>query len=254
MAVTSRIAKENGTDTGKGNGYGYQKKALADGHYTMDVSGLAAANHGPGDVTVDQGVLADGTHMYTEARFGSIGIDTIGGEAALHLVTDSSSGRLRVDDAFDAAHQVKLGDLGDLSFDYFVQSSDRTDVIPVLRLTIDADGNLATTNDRVDLVFEWAYQNKGAATQGSWQHADLIGGNWVAWEHTYTPSQNLDQIVNMTTFADWADANGFTPTGGIHVDANSIVLGWQIADGSGNGTNSMFLDHLHVGGQAINFA
>lgn len=41
MAVSSRIAKENGTDTGKGNGYGYQKKALADGHYTMDVSGLS---------------------------------------------------------------------------------------------------------------------------------------------------------------------------------------------------------------------
>ena len=254
MAVSSRFQKEHGTDTGKGNGYGYQKKAFADGNYTMDVSGLSAANHGPGDVTTDQGVLADGTHLYTEARFGSIGIDTIQGEAALHLQTDSSSGRLRVDDAFDAAHQVKLGNLGDLSFDFLVQSADRTDVIPVIRLTIDADGNLATTNDRVDLVFEWAYQGFGAVPQGSWQHADLSGGDWKAWEHTYSPSQNIDFGPNFATLSTWASAAGFTPTGGIHVDANSIVLGWQIADGSGNGTNSMYLDHLHVGGQAINFA
>ncbi|HEY0314628.1 MAG TPA: hypothetical protein VGC56_19295 [Allosphingosinicella sp.] len=254
MAVSSRIAKENGNDTGKGNGFGYQKKALADGHYTMDVSGLAAANHGPGDVTTNQGTLADGTQLFTEARFGAISIDTIQGEAALHLVTDSSNGRLRVDDGFDAAHQVKLGNLGDLSFDYLVQSSDRTDVIPVLRITLDADGNLATTNDRVDLVFEWAYQGSSPVTQGSWQHADLSGDNWKAWEHTYSPSQNIDFGPNFATLSTWESAAGFTPTGGIHVDANSIVLGWQIADGSGNGTNSMFLDHLHVGGQAINFA
>jgi|GEM_PF-7123586 len=250
MAVTSRIAKENGTDTGKGNGYGYQKKALSDGHYTMDVSGLSDLNRA--DHTTDQGVLADGSHMYTEVRGGGISIDTIQGEAALHLVTDSSNGRLRVDDIFDSAHQVKLGNLGDLSFDYLVQSSDRTDVIPVIRLTIDADGNLATTNDRVDLVFEWAYQGNGAVTQGSWQHADLSGGDWRAWERAN--GQNLDFGNNFATLSVWESAAGFTPTGGIHVDANSIVLGWQIADGSGNGTNSMYLDHLHVGGQAINFA
>ena len=252
MAVTSRIEKQNGTDTGKGNGFGYQKKALSDGHYTMDVSGLTDTNHANSDPTTDQGVLADGTHLYTEVREGSIGIGTIAGEAALHLVTDNNHARLRVDDAFDAAHQVTLGNLGDLSFDYFIQSADRSDVIPVLRITLDADGNLATQNDRVELVFEWAYQGLGATTTGSWQHADLIGGNWTAWERAN--GQNYDQIVNMTTFADWADANGFTPTGGIHIDANSLVLGWSIADGSGNGTNSMYLDHLHVGGQAINFA
>lgn len=250
MAVSSRIAKENGNDTGKGNGFGYQKKALADGHYTMDVSGLSDLNRA--DHVTDQGVLADGSHMVTEVRGGGISIDTIQGEAALHLVTDSSNGRLRVDDAFDAAHQVKLGNLGDLSFDYLVQSSDRTDVIPVIRLTIDADGNLATANDRVDLVFEWAYQGNGAVTQGSWQHADLSGDNWRAWERAN--GQNLDFGNNFATLSTWESAAGFTPTGGIHVDANGVVLGWQIADGSGNGTNSMFLDHLHVGGQAINFA
>ncbi|HMC90974.1 MAG TPA: hypothetical protein VKI45_00805 [Allosphingosinicella sp.] len=250
MAVSSRIAKENGNDTGKGNGFGYQKKALSDGHYTMDVSGLSDLNRT--DHTTDQGVLADGTHLFTEVRGGGISIDTIGGEAALHLVTDSSNGRLRVDDVLDTAHQVKLGNLGDLSFDYFVQSSDRTDVIPVIRITLDADGNLATTNDRVDLVFEWAYQGNGAVTQGSWQHADLSGGDWRAWERAN--GQNLDFGNNFATLSTWESAAGFTPVGGIHVDANSLVIGWSIADGSGNGTNSMYLDHLHVGAQAINFA
>jgi hypothetical protein len=253
MAFETRIEKPHGVDPGKGNAYGWQKKAVA-GDYTMDVSGVAATNHGGVDQVTDLGTVADGTHMYTEVRGGSISEATIGGELALHLQTDGNQGRLRLDDAFDSAHQVTLGQLGDLSFDYFVQSSDRTAMIPVLRITLDADGNLATTNDRVDLVFEWAYQGNGAAPTGSWQHADLSGGNWVAWEHTYTPSHNFDSISDMTRLSDWADSNGFTPVGGIHVDQNSIVLGWQIAVGSFNGTNDMYIDHLHVGGQAINFA
>ena len=254
MAFETRIEKPHGVDPGKGNALGWQKKAVASGDYVMDVSGVSAVNHGGVDQITDLGTVADGTQMFTEVRGGSITEGTIAGETALHLQTDGNQGRLRLDDAFDAAHQVKLGDLDHLSFDYFVASSDRTDVIPVIRLTIDADGNLATTNDRVDLVFEWSYQGLGPAHTGSWQTADLIGGNWVAWEHTYSPSHNYDNISDMTTLSDWADANGFTPVGGIHVDQNSVVLGWQIAVGSFNGTNDMYIDHLHVAGQTIQFA
>lgn len=245
MAVTSRIAKENGTDTGKGNGYGYQKKALADGDYTINISGLSAVNHGTPSQDVVQGKLADGSTLSTEVRQGSITIDSIAGEKALHLVTDSANGRLRVNDQLAPGHEIKLGDLDHLSFDYYIQSSDRSDVVPVIRLAIDADGNLATTNDRGELVFEWAYQSFGPATAGSWQHADLTGDDWHAWQRS--GGVNRDFYPNIVAFSDWSDADGFTPTGGLHFDENSVVLGWSIAYGSGNGTGSMYLDNLTVG-------
>lgn len=252
MAITSRIQKEHGTDTGKGNGYGYQKKALDDGSYTMDVSGINAVNHTGVDQTSAFTKLADGTSLNTEVRAGSITIDSALGEAALHLQTDSSNGRLRVNDVFDAAHQTTLGDLNNLNFDFYVQSSDRTDVAPVIRIAIDADGNLATTGDRGELVFEWAYQDFGAVPTGHWVHADLIGDDWTAWQRS--GGQNRDYYPNIVHFSDWSDADGYTPTGGLHFDANSVVLGWSIAYGSGNGTGSMYLDHLQVAGQTINFA
>jgi hypothetical protein len=252
MTITSRIQKGHGTDTGQGNGYGYQKKALADGAYTMDVSGLNVVNHGTPSQDSAFTKLADGTSMSTEVRQGSITIDAIGGETALHLVTDNNNGRLRVNDAFDAAHQIKLGDLDHLSFDYYIQSSDRSDVTPVIRIAIDADGDLSTTNDRGELVFEWAYQGFGATTTGSWQHADLAGGDWNAWQRSN--GANRDVYPDIVHLSNWADADGYTPAGGLHFDDHSVVLGWSIAYGSGNGTGSMYLDHLEVGTATVNFA
>jgi len=252
MPISSRISKSHGVDPGKGKALGWQKQAIADGDYTMDVSGLAASNHGPGDITTDQGVLADGTHLSTEARFGAISIDTVQGEAALHLVTDSANGRLRVNDAFDSAHQVTLGNLDHLSFDYFIQSSDRTDVIPVIRIAVDADGDLSTTTDRGELVFEYAYQGLGATTAGAWHHVDLLGSDWNAWQRSN--GANHDGYPDIVAFSNWADTDGYTPTGGIHFDEHSLIIGWSIALGSGNGTSNMYLDHLQVGGETINFA
>lgn len=252
MTITSRIQKGHGTDTGQGNGYGYQKKALADGTYTMDVSGINAVNHGPVDQASAFTKLADGTSLNTEVRAGSITIDSGLGEAALHLQTDSANGRLRVNDVFDAAHQTALGDLGHLDFDFYVQSSDRTDVAPVIRIAIDADGDLSTTGDRGELVFEWAYQSFGAVTPGHWIHADLIGDDWNAWQRSN--GANRDSYPDIVPLSNWADADGYTPAGGIHFDEHSVVLGWSIAYGSGNGTGSMYLDHLEVGTATVNFA
>ena len=241
-------------DHGNGKGLGHAKHAddaMADGVYDMSVSGISAVNHGPVDQTSAQTTLADGTKMNTEVRAGSITIDTIAGEDALHLQTDSANGRLRVNDQFDSNNIFKLGDLHDLSFDYYIASSDRTDVIPVIRLAIDADGNLATTGDRGELVFEYAYQGFGATTQGSWQHADLAGGDWNAWQRSF--GQNRDFYPNIVALSDWADADGFTPTGGLHFDQNSLILGWSVALGSGNGTNLALLDNLAVGPTTYNF-
>jgi len=145
----------------------------------------------------------------------------------------------------------KLGDLDDLSFDYYLASSDRTDIIPAIRIIIDADGNLATTGDRGELVFEWAYQGFGATTTGSWQHADLAGGDWAAWQRSN--GANHDSYPDIRPLSDWADANGYTAAGGIHFDQNSLILGWSVALGSGNGTTNAYVDHLQVGGVGVEF-
>jgi hypothetical protein len=264
MAITSYV-EEEGHGQGKGHvshgngkGLGHQKHAqdaMEDGVYTINISGVNHVNHTAVDQTSPQTTLADGSKMNTEVRLGSITIDDVPGDGsaneALHLVTDNNSGRLRLNTQFDADQQVTLGDLDQLSFDYFIADSSRTDVIPVIRLAVDGDGNLATTADRGELVFEWAYQGFGATTEGSWQDANLVGDDWIAWQRAN--GQNLDQVANMTEFSDWADADGYTPVGGVHFDENSVVLGWSVALGSGNGTNDVYLDNLQVGGVTYDF-
>jgi hypothetical protein len=261
MAITSYIVEEHQgkgkghTQHGNGKGLGHlkhQHDAMADGVYTIRVAGIDHDNPTGVSQTSAKTTLADGSKLNTEVRQGSITIDDApGGGESLHLVTDSNNGRLRVNVEQDADQRMTLGDLDELSFDYYIAASDRTDVIPVIRLIIDADGNLATTNDIGELVFEYSYQGLGATTQGAWQHVDLVGGDWVAWQRSF--GQNRDQIANMTEFSDWADADGFTPTGGLHFNENSLILGYSIALGSGNGTADIYMDNVKFDGVTMDF-
>jgi hypothetical protein len=262
MPITSYIVEE-GPGRGKGHvshgngkGKGHEKhahEAMADGEYTIVVDGIDHQNHTAAGQTGTPATLADGSTMYTEVRDGAITIDDAPGAhgEALHLDTDSGNGRLRLTNVFDADNRFTLGELDQLSFDYYIDSSDRTDVIPVIRLLIDGDGNLATTADQGELVFEYAYQGLPGTTQDVWRTADLAGDDWVAWQRS--GGQNRDQIANMTELSDWADANGFTPAGGVNFNEDSLVLGWSIALGSGNGTNDIYLDNLQVAGVNMQF-
>jgi hypothetical protein len=228
---------------------------MSDGVYTLGISNVSHVNHTAANSTMPLELLADGSLANTEARNGEI--RTVAGPAggdgngALLLQTDNGNGRLRFNDAYSPEQYLNLGELDDLSFKYYVDTSDRTDVIPVIRLTIDADGDVATTNDRGELVFEYAYQGFGPVVQDQWQTADLAGGDWVAWQRSF--GVNRDQIANMTELSDWADADGYTPAGGLHFDQNSLILGWSIALGSGNGTNTTYIDDLQVGGVTYDF-
>ena len=261
MAVSSHVVEEGpgqgkGHTQHKGKGLGHEKhaqKAMQDGVYEMEIDGISHDNPTTANQTTPQTTLADGSKVNTEVRQGSI---TIGdapasNDDALRLETDSNNGRLRLNFEYDADNQIKLGDLDTLSFDYHIASFDRSDVVPVIRLIIDADGNLATTNDRGELVFEYSYQGLGSTSTGSWQNANLAGDDWVAWQRSF--GQNRDQIANMTELSDWADADGFTPAGGLHFDQNSLILGFSVALGSGNGTGVIFMDNLKVGGVTYDF-
>ena len=262
MAVRSHVVEEHHgrgrghTDHGNGKGLGHQKHqeaAMADGVYELEIGGVNHSNPGPSTTSAPT-VLADGSTMNTEVQRGSITIADAPGsddDGALRLVTNDNSGRLRFNVAFDQDQYVELGDLDNLSFDYYIDSASRTDVIPVIRLIIDADGDLATTGDRGELVFEYAYQGLPPTTQDAWQTADLVGGDWTAWQRSF--GVNRDQIVNMTEFSDWADADGYTPAGGLHFDENSLVLGYSFALGSGNGTADIYMDNLQVGGVTYDF-
>jgi hypothetical protein len=263
MPITSLIVDDRPgrghTEHGQGKGLGHLKHAQADmddGVYTIGISGIDVSNPSLIDNLVSaQVTLADGSLLNTEVRGGSIGIDDVPGDTgtdeALHLVTDSNGGRLRVNIVFDGDQQFQLGDLDTLHFNYFVEESSRTDVIPVIRLIIDADGDLTTTGDRGELVFEWAYQSFGSTTEDIWQNADLAGGDWVAWQRS--SGTNWDQIANMTELSDWADADGHTVAGGLTFDEDSLVLGYSIAVGSGNGTNDVYVDDLVVNGVTYDF-
>ena len=260
MPSTSYIV-EDGPGQGKGHyshgngkGLGHAKhadQAMADGDYTLAVGGINVVNHGATSQDSAFTTLADGTSMSTEVRAGSITIGTGAGQDALHLVTDSDNGRLRVNAVFDSNNQFKLGDLHELSFDYYLASSTRSDVIPVIRIAIDADGNLATTNDRGELVFEYAYQGLGATSTGSWQHADLAGSDWNAWQRSN--GANHDSYPDIVALSNWADADGYTAAGGLHFAQHSLVLGWSLALGSSNGATNANIDNLHVGGVATEY-
>ena len=261
MAISSHVIEEgpgkgmgHTQHNGKGKGHDkHEHAAMEDGVYEMEIEGISHDNPTPVDQATPQTTLADGSRINTEVRQGSITIGDAPGtdDDALRLETDSNNGRLRVNVQYDEDNMVTLGELDTLNFDYYIESSTRTDVVPVIRLIVDADGNLATTGDRGELVFEYAYQGFGPTTQGSWQNADLVGGDWVAWQRSF--GVNRDQIVNMTEFSDWADADGFTPAGGLHFNENSLVLGYSVAYGSGNGTGVTYVDDLQVGGVTYDF-
>jgi hypothetical protein len=202
--------------------------------------------------TLPQMPMSDGSAVFTEVRDGAITIAQMPGDGdAVRLETYSNGGgRLRVNVGYDSDERFLLGDLQDLKFDFYVQASDNPDSAPVIRLFVDADGNLATIGDRGELVFERVYQGFGATPIGSKQTADLAGDDWVAWQRS--ASTNWDQVANMTNLSNWADADGFGANIGLPLNfsESSLVLGFAIAYGSGNGTGVMYINNLSVNGVA----
>lgn len=72
-----------------------------------------------------------------------------------------------------------------MSYEWYRNSASSNDVrqMPALRILLDADGNLATTNDRGGLVFERVYNegaDSSAAPTNAWT-GETIGANSFVW-------------------------------------------------------------------------
>lgn len=125
----------------------------------------------------------------------------------------------------------RLGEITQLTYHWRRDSSSTAagHFHPVIRLLIDADGNLATTNDRGGLVFERVY-NGGGVVNNTWVAENLFayqGGNgpnlWSFGAGMSTAFGGYNRNL-----AAWR--NGFS---GSTISSNSAVIGISIGVGSG---------------------
>jgi hypothetical protein len=132
-----------------------------------------------------------------EAAHGSAALASSGspgrGAVMEFISTDAELGRLRFNETFDKPNEpapIRLDKIDILQFDFLLKEANRTDIAPSLRLRVDADGDMATTSDRGDLVIEWASQGLGltpksgfgAVPQEKWTTFDIGGRDLIAWQ------------------------------------------------------------------------
>jgi hypothetical protein len=120
---------------------------------------------------------------------------------------------------------------------------------PVLRVLLDADGNLSTTGDRGGLVFERVY-NGGTVPVNTWV-ADTINSSTYLWNFGlgigFAANINATPYAYDATLAEW---QAYFP--------NAVILGFSAGVGSGwNGVFSGAVDGVSwtIDGQteAFNF-
>ncbi len=138
-----------------------------------------------------------------------------------------------------------LGDITALAYDWYKSSASAASQQSNLRVYVDADGNLATTNDEGYLVFERAYQTNNSVPTDQWITDNVINAN--LWE-VYFGHGNFDTAGNFQPLSVWGSASGFTPSGGgLHLNANSVIFGLNAGIGSGWDTYIGAVDNITIG-------
>ncbi|MGJ9417443.1 PEP-CTERM sorting domain-containing protein [Massilia sp. CMS3.1] len=137
-----------------------------------------------------------------------------------------------------------LGKLDALSYDWFRSAggSASAHLQPALRLNYDADGNVATTDDRGYLVWEQIY-NGGGMIENQWTTSDILAGNF--WMRQFTPGNTVEQYG--VSLNEWM--NGPRPgTPADVLSANTALLGIEFGIGSGwSGSFTGYVDNVTVG-------
>lgn len=141
----------------------------------------------------------------------------------------------------------KLGDLTALSYEWYRDSVSTNSNVQhaVVRILIDADGNLNTTGDRGGLVFERAYNGGGAVPTDQWVSEDIFAYNSGAGAYLWNFGLGVGSEFGgyNKTLDDWL--NGFT-VGSVSspLSANSAILGFSMGVGSGWGPHIGAVDSL----------
>lgn len=224
-------------------------------------------NPAPGDAytnaTVNnQGMAIAGSDWYYNnvRRDATIGISTANprsGNGSVHFSSPSNGkadieylpGAVNVGGNY--ASTASLGAFASLSamgYDWYRDSSSAagSHLHPSLRVLLDRDGNLATTNDRGGLVFERTYNGMGTPTD-TWV-TDMLGAGTFVWNFGLGLGNEYDINGNGyaydSTIADW---QAFLPT--------AAIIGFSSGVGSGWNTFTGAVDNINwtIGGQASTF-
>ncbi|MBC7526225.1 MAG: hypothetical protein H7308_01610 [Chthonomonadaceae bacterium] len=190
--------------------------------------------------------------VYTNVRTdGAIGINgTIprSGNGSVAMSTSSSTGKA------DVEYQGILGTLGNLnslSYDYYRKGSSTTTnwLAPSLRIYVDADGNMESTNDQGYLIFEPVYNNgNSAVVTDAWVSTDVFnysgaGQSANVWLRQF--GVGTDAVYNRTLqgwIAGQSDAGFMTLSG------DSLIYGLSSGVGSGwAGTFDGAVDNINIG-------
>lgn len=168
--------------------------------YPNDSTGSAWFNSTSGSSKADIEYLANGTNVFGNyAAAGSLGL---------------------------------LSDLSSMSYSWYRDGASTTtaNLHPVLRVIVDADGNLGTIGDRGGLVFEGVYNGSPTATTDAWV-SNTISMNTFLWNFGlgigFAANINATSYAYDASLAEW---QAYFP--------NAAILGFS--SGVGSGWNGAF--------------
>lgn len=237
-------------------------------------SGLSAGivnsnNPAPGDAFTNPGssnqgqAIAGSPWVYNNTRGkGSVGIDNTrpqSGNGSVHFITTDATSKadaellggafLFTGNYYPVTALGNLRDLTSLSYDWYRDSTSTVSpaLHPAIRLIVDADGNLATTSDRGNLIFERAYNGSSTLTN-TWITDDVYNFNSLGAGANLWSSGGLSYPAAdyQITLNEWMigtdDFRGALGT------ANAVVLGLSFGAGSGwTGVSDTAVDNVTFG-------
>ena len=182
---------------------------------------------------------------------GSVGVSADyprSGTGSAFMATTSGASKADFEYYFGGAviAPFTLGSLSGASFDVFrdASSSVAAHLHPSLRFFVDADGSMATTNDRGYLIYEAVYNGGGAVVEGAWTTYN-IGASSNLWFRQFGPPGQTEEVFNRSLAAY---QTGYTPTAGFQqLTGSSVVYGLSTGVGSGwAGTYTGAVDNVNV--------
>lgn len=185
---------------------------------------------------------------YARSGNGSAFLETTqgpGGASSKADIEVLASGTAVSGNYFAAMTFGTLSQLTSLRYEWYRDSASTNSALqhPVVRVLIDADGNLGTLGDRGGLVFEIAYNGFGSAATDTWVSEDVLGGyNAGAGANLWSFGADMGfaQHGYSIDFSDWVAGTGT-------VSGASAILGFSMGVGSGWGPFQGAVDNLVYG-------